>query len=303
MKDKIKAAVIASFIGDALSLGVHWIYNTNVIDKKYGRVEFMLKPELAKYHASKGQGEFTHYGDQMMILLKSISDKSEFDLKHFAADWQNLFRRYNGYLDGATKDTIKNFDSGKTPQESGSSSSDLGGAARIAPLISCYYDSLDDFKGAARAQTAMTHNHSQVIACSEIFSEASFQVLSGTSPIASIIDAMEAISPEQAVKDAINLGLESKDKDTRKAILDFGQMCAVEAALPSTIHIIAKYEDNLKQALVENIMAGGDSAARGMLVGFILGCYQGLQLIPKTWLEDMVKYDEIVLLIDRVLKR
>ena len=303
MKDKIKAAVLASFAGDALALGVHWIYNTNAIDSKYGRVEFMLKPEFAKYHAGKDKGAFTHYGDQMMILLKSIADKSAFDLKHFAANWQDLMRQYQGYLDHATKDTIVNFDSGKTPRTSGSSSSELGGASRIAPLIACYHDNLDDFIGAVKAQTAMTHNHIQVIACSEIFSRASYQILRGTPPMTAILDAVEAASPGQEVKDAVNAGIESRDMDTRQAILDFGQMCAVEAALPSTIHIIAKYEDNLKQALVENIMAGGDSAARGMLVGFILGCYHGSQQIPKTWLDDMAAYNEIVLLLDRVRKR
>jgi ADP-ribosylglycohydrolase len=77
-------------------------------------------------------------------------------------------------------------------------------------------------------------------------------------------------------------------------------MCAVEAALPSTIHIIAKYEDNLKLALIENIMAGGDSAARGMLIGFILGCYHGLQSIPNEWLSAMLKYEEIVHMIELV---
>jgi len=39
MKDKIKAAVLGSFIADALALGVHWVYNTRVIDKKFGRID------------------------------------------------------------------------------------------------------------------------------------------------------------------------------------------------------------------------------------------------------------------------
>ena len=56
MTDKIKAAVWGAFAGDALALGVHWIYNTRVIDRKYGRVETLLKPELAKYHAGKEKG-------------------------------------------------------------------------------------------------------------------------------------------------------------------------------------------------------------------------------------------------------
>jgi len=300
MIDKVKAAVIASFIGDSLALGVHWIYDTKAIERKYGRVESMLKPELADYHAGKEKGAFTHYGDQMMILLKAISDKSEFDLEHFANLWKDLFKNYPGYIDHATADTLANFDSGNPPWESGSSSSDLAGAARIAPLILLYQDNLDRFVDAARTQTAMTHNHTQVIDCSELFSRTSFQVIRGTSPVSAIQNAVEAISSAPEVKEAIRLGLESKGRDSRQAIFEFGQMCAVEAALPSTIHIIAKYEDNLKLALIENIMAGGDSAARGMLIGFILGCYHGLQSIPNEWLSDMLKYEEIVHMIELV---
>ncbi len=85
----------------------------------------------------------------------------------------------------------------------------------------------------------------------------------------------------------------SKTQNTRTAIAEFGQMCSVEAALPSTIHLIAKYEDNLKEALVENIMAGGDSSARGMFAGFLIGAYNGPDAIPMEWLKDMIHSNEI----------
>ena len=38
MKEKPQAMVLASFAADSLALGVHWIYNPRVIDKKFGRV-------------------------------------------------------------------------------------------------------------------------------------------------------------------------------------------------------------------------------------------------------------------------
>ena len=81
MKEKPKAMVLASFAADSLALGVHWIYNTHVIDKKFGRVEHFFKPERPTYHPTKNRGEFTHYGDQTLVLLKSIAASSGFDLK------------------------------------------------------------------------------------------------------------------------------------------------------------------------------------------------------------------------------
>jgi ADP-ribosylglycohydrolase len=52
MKEKIEAAVWGSFIADALALGVHWVYNTRVIDKKFGRVDGYQDP-LTSYHKGK----------------------------------------------------------------------------------------------------------------------------------------------------------------------------------------------------------------------------------------------------------
>ena len=58
-------------------------------------------------------------------------------------------------------------------------------------------------------------------------------------------------------------------------IKQFGQMCGIAAALPGALHLVLKYPDDLRTALVENVMAGGDSAARGMVVGMMLGAPSG----------------------------
>ncbi len=45
MQDKAKAMVLASFVADSLALGVHWIYDTAVIDNDFGRVESIRQPK------------------------------------------------------------------------------------------------------------------------------------------------------------------------------------------------------------------------------------------------------------------
>ena len=66
-------------------------------------------------------GAFTYYGDQTLVLLKSIATKGGFDLDQFAKDWQNFFAFYDGYVDEATKGTFANISSGKDVQSAGSS--------------------------------------------------------------------------------------------------------------------------------------------------------------------------------------
>lgn len=66
------------------------------------------------------------------------------------------------------------------------------------------------------------------------------------------------------------------------------------------VHLIAKYEDNLEEALVQSVMAGGDSAARGMAVGTVLGARLGDESIPGQWLSGLKKRGEIMELLDSI---
>ena len=120
MNANAKAMLLASFTGDALSLGVHWIYNTNVIDKKYGRVTDMLAPRLASFHRGKTEGDFTHYGDQALLLLESAASGNGFDLNRFSDDWRGFFVEYEGYIDKATQAVQANFKAGKHAGAAGS---------------------------------------------------------------------------------------------------------------------------------------------------------------------------------------
>jgi ADP-ribosylglycohydrolase len=300
MNNNAKAMVLASFVADALSLGVHWIYNTNVIDKKWGRVEEYIKPDRPTYHPTKDLGELTHYGDQTLLLLKSIAENSGFDLNHFSNRWQEFFKSYEGYFDGATKATLENIAAGKNPTDAGSDSDDLAGASRIAPLAFCYRNDLKKFIAAAQAQAALTHNNRMVIETAEFFGRVVWLVLHGETPISGIKQALEEGFNREPYVKWVTDGLHSVESDTRQAMLDFGQMCEIEAAFPCVVHLIAKYEDDLKEGLIENAMAGGDSAGRGLIVGMILGAHLGIDAIPQKWLSELKSYREIVELMDLI---
>ena len=69
---------------------------------------------------------------------------------------------------------------------------------------------------------------------------------------------------------------------------------------PGVVHLIVKYENNLEEALIQSVMAGGDSAARGMLVGMVLGAHLGPESIPRKWLSKLVRRKEIDTLLDQI---
>ena len=286
MQDRIEAIVMGSFVADALALGAHWVYNTHVIDKKFGRVDDYYDP-LTSHHKGKKAGEQTHYGDQMMVLLESVAAVSGFDLADFAGRWRRLFASYTGYVDRATQDTLQNLADGKDINSCGSASDELAGASRIAPLFLYYAQDIEALVGAAKAQTAFTHSPVDVIAAAELFARTTAAVLTGRDPLQAVETVVERHFKDSSIEMLVRSGLDSRETDTRRAIADFGQACSVEAALPGAMHLIARYANDFQAAIVENIMAGGDSSARGMLVAMVLGAYQGLSAIPAHWLKGL----------------
>ena len=292
MQDKVKAIVCGSFVADALALGPHWVYNANVIDKKFGIVDRFFDP-LTSYHKGKHAGDLTHYGDQMLVLFESVAATSGFNLERFTNDWQSFMDSYDGYFDQATKATLENMANGWEYPDCGSKSRDLGGASRIAPLLVAHHADLERLVASARTQTALTHNNPTVISGAEFFARVVHQVLGGLKPTEAIGAAKKDVADLGILADWLSEGLESRSLDSRQTIADFGQMCEIEAAFPATIHLIVKYEDNFKQAMIANVMAGGDSASRGMLTGMVLGAYHGMTGIPESWLADLKSIDRI----------
>jgi ADP-ribosylglycohydrolase len=287
MKTKVQAALVAAFAADALALPVHWIYDTGKLAKEFGRLEQFLKPAEGSYHFGKDKGEFTHYGDQMLVLLESVVACNGFELDDFAQRWQGLFADYHGYVDRATRTTLENFARGASPANAGSPSNDLAGASRMVPLFLCYHQDLDGLVRAARQQTQMTHNNSEVIESAEFFARVLWKVLHGESPLAAIDEVAAGLPTATLLAGWVETGKQLAAMDSITAIGNLGQSCHASHAFPSVIQLLARHEDNLAEALVDGIMAGGDSAARGILVGAMMAAHHGWDAIPSSWVADI----------------
>ena len=52
--------------------------------------------------------------------------------------------------------------------------------------------------------------------------------------------------------------------------------------------------------MIQAVMAGGDSAARAMMVGMVLGAHLGEGALPSDWLRDLKKAEEIRQLLAKI---
>ncbi|HIC43080.1 MAG TPA: ADP-ribosylglycohydrolase family protein [Sulfurimonas sp.] len=291
MKSSVYGAIYGALVADAFSLGGHWVYKPSEIKEKFPTLDSFNDP-MTTYHGSKKAGEFTHYGDQCMWLLESVSLEKEFSLASFSSRWKEYMSDYKGYIDGASKTTLDNLNSGKSAIEAGSNSQDLSVIGRISPLALLYCDEQKEFEDAAVLQTKMTHDSRESIMVTRFFTQLLYLVLQGYTPTNSILAMLEE-SHDEKIKQWMKTALSSTEHDTIEAIKACGQSCNVNGACPSTLHLILKYENDYAEAMRQNVYAGGDSAARGMVAGMILGAYNGVEKIPKEWISTLSNKDRI----------
>ena len=84
LKNRAKGMVLGQFLGDAASLGVHWIYNTKEIEHLHPQgLQGFEVPAEGHYHAGKLAGDPTHYGDAAWVLLEALARETTFNVTTF----------------------------------------------------------------------------------------------------------------------------------------------------------------------------------------------------------------------------
>mmetsp|Transcript_7885 Transcript_7885/g.12626 ORF Transcript_7885/g.12626 Transcript_7885/m.12626 type:complete len:321 (-) Transcript_7885:190-1152(-) len=295
-KERAAAGVLSSFVADSLALGAHWVYDSSVIADKIGKVEKLLKPTLNTYHATKEAGDFTHYGDLTLLLLKHLKQHKSFNQSEFIKEYLQWGETYQGYQDHAFKESMKNLKEGKVP---GSESNELAGASRIAPLMYMYRDDLDTMVTTCREQAQLTHGGPLPALSAELFARAAYDIMQSNTPPSEALKKAADVIGDALLSSKVQQGLtgvspSSNDEEFVVSLggfktvggkeIAFGKSCGSDYALPATVYFVAKYESRgpagLMEALISNVGVGGDSAARGLAIGLLLGVYFGMQAIP-----------------------
>ncbi|HAT59712.1 MAG TPA: hypothetical protein DCS60_02935 [Opitutae bacterium] len=286
-KNKQSGLLFGSYCSDALSLGVHWIYDTNELAQKHGRITHYKAPGPDSYHPHKQAGDQGHVGDQSLCLLKFLNSEKKWDASAFMNDWLAIWPNYNDYLDGATKTTLTNVQNLTDKTQAGSDSVEIAGPARIAPLLSFLANSSEsEVVKAAVEQTMLTHRSKEAEESAIFLAKAGYRLMHG----ADLPSTLKVTSPEWALKAANNV-LSQNPVD---AIAKLGPACSISSALPSVLYLALKHGDDIETAFIENAIAGGDNCARGLALGILLGAANGISSIPKRWVDELNARDHLL---------
>tara|TARA_B110000046_G_C12964102_1_gene385867 strand:- start:286 stop:1143 length:858 start_codon:yes stop_codon:yes gene_type:complete len=275
-KEKINQIVITALVADSYSLASHWIYDEKQLNDLPVNWENLNAPQ-AMWHKGKKAGDFTHIGDQASWLNDFMKDKKVFDASSYLKFWQDKISNYDGYIDGATRGTLKNFQEGN---EIGSDSHDCSVIGRIAPLLLVAQNE-DDFVQMVETFIKLSHNSSKVIEAATYFARLLFKV-SGSK---NIEEEMLLLKDDfdSFVQKNVEKGLASKDANTFDTIREFGPACGIEDCFSGIIHLLVKYPNDLKELLIQNAKAGGDTSSRAMVATMIIVANSSSDGIPKEW--------------------
>lgn len=281
-EEKIKDLVTSALVVDSYCLGTHWVYDeqqliNNSIDWNG------LNAPLAMWHKGKRAGDFTHYGDQTLWLYEFLKDKDSFDEEAFKDFWFEKMQTYAGYVDGASRNTIENIKNKIEP--SGSTSTDLSIVGRIAPLLKVSKTKEEFYKNVEKFVN-ITHNSTLAKECADFFAKLLILVLEKNDIKESILKLKDECN--EHFQDMLEKALNSKDEDSFKAIRDFGPACGINDGFSGVIHLLVKY-DNLKQMLIANSKAGGDTSARAMIATIIFMANNEIGQLPKEWMNINAK--------------
>jgi ADP-ribosylglycohydrolase len=290
LKNKISGLLFGSYCADALSLGVHWIYDSQELVKKHGRVTDYKAPGSNSYHPHKQAGNQGHVGDQSLCLLTFLTREKKWDPSMFMDDWLGMWPNYNDYIDGATKATLANIQNQADKTQGGSDSVEIAGPARIAPLIAFLSNSSENqVMKAAVEQTVLTHRSKEAEETATFLAQAGYRLMHG----ANLHDTLNETAPEWALKKANSV----LSENAVEAISKLGPACSISSALPSVLYLAIKHGDDTETAFIENAMAGGDNCARGLALGILLGAANGLSFIPECWIKNLkaqIKLDQFL---------
>ena len=55
------------------------------------------------------------------------------------------------------------------------------------------------------------------------------------------------------------------------------------------MYLALKYHDDPQNALIVNTNLGGDNAARGAVLGALIGASEGIEKFPRRWIDGLVE--------------
>ncbi|MFT6022954.1 MAG: ADP-ribosylglycohydrolase [Ascidiaceihabitans sp.] len=287
--------LLGALVSDAACLGLHWIYDAEriaeITARHDGKCAF-APVDAANFegvlgyfaHGGRHSGMLTQYGEVLRLAIQSMNaNNGAFDVDAYQAAFVAHFGpggTYQGYIDRPTRAALDNIAAEKFPS---GIDDDQNPAVSRLPAILAKYHTAENLPEMIKQSMQITNVNDAAAAYSAAFSDVLSRVMHNE-PLGDALDAA-AHSADQSIKTELLDALSTRDSNSTDYAGLVGRACHLPTAGPVMFHIL-KHSDSYREAVERNILAGGDSAGRAILIGAIMGRVHGVATpkgIPLSW--------------------
>jgi ADP-ribosylglycohydrolase len=155
------------------------------------------------------------------------------------------------------------------------------------PALAAAYANHSELSQHTESAVRVTNNNDTAISYGHIASKMMEAAIT-TQHIDKVIEAgRQAATPDSLL--LIDNALNTSNKTTPEFTKQIGMSCNLELGMPSVFHTLNQHL-NYPESIRQNIIAGGDSCGRSILLGAILGAIHGIGTekgIPTAWHEKL----------------
>ncbi|MFT5208301.1 MAG: ADP-ribosylglycohydrolase [Flavobacterium sp.] len=185
-----RACILGALVADAATMGFHWLYSQEKIQSLASVSPEFYTPTEEDYkglgyfaHANKSVGEFSHYGEQSLVMLTALDNNNgEYDKQVYQDAFRDHFGYgggHVGYIDRPTRQTLDNIYRGESDRLHAANNIAFDGKNRKGLLIKV-------LAAAKLHQGDRLRSHVEAIADRELNSEESKRY------VLTLIDAISA---------------------------------------------------------------------------------------------------------------
>ena len=307
------AAVLGSFVADAATMGLHWIYDMAELQARLAAgpgsravaPEFHEPPACPYYDYPSGA--LSPYGDEALVLLRCMcaSKGGELEPVEFADalfGWAKEYRQGGGFIDHATQGFLTHMLAGRQWPECGAEDKQANCLGKVAMLVARYAGTgklVQKVTDAVRVH----QNHNQAVCFAVAAALVLEQVVLGSSlpaalelakasmedPALAAVEAAEAAGALSTADMLGGLGHQLMPGEPKAALV--GRSCGFPQALSGALHAVLGAHGDYTRGVRANILAGGDNCCRAGLVGALLaalavGDHESVaDVVPSSWRE------------------
>jgi ADP-ribosylglycohydrolase len=318
MNDHLRGLAWGSFIGDALSMPVHWYYDRAALHRDYGLVRDYLAPrnphadsilwrsaytalndrgdilhEQAQYWGRRGihYHQFLHAGENTLnlqlakVLIDSLIARGHYDgddyLRRYVEFMLTPGQHRDTYVEEYHRKFFTAYARGTAPRKCAGSDIHIGGLAHVGVLCAFFAADVAAAREAVCEHIHLTHRSDEVLAAGEALARMLCAVAAGAELREAIFEHGAAwFSKRKADR-------WSREPDEIVIGHRVSPACYIADAFPASLYLAWKYADDFEAGVIANANVGGDNCHRGAVVGALLGAASGPARMPARFIDGI----------------